>query len=282
VALARMIEARGLGIEVPGVAGRKLLAALSISLGAGDCCALLGRNGSGKSSLIAVLAGLRRPAAGTVEMEGRPLGAWHPRERARALGVLLQDEPGDYWGTTREYVRLGRYPHGDGNAADGAHGSGESHVAEVLEELDLGAHADQRYRSLSGGERQRARIAQLLAQDPRILLLDEPLQHLDLAHQARVMDALAARARRGKCVLMALHEPAMAARHCARAVLLYDSDRIAQGPAKTLLTQQNLESLYRCRLEAAGSFVPAGPAVGLGGAGQTANGPTGNGQAGNG
>jgi iron complex transport system ATP-binding protein len=241
-----MIEARDLHLEVPG---RRLLSNVSLRLEPGQCCALLGRNGSGKSSLIAALAGLRRPASGTVTLGRRPLQDWPRRERARMLGVLLQDEADDYWGTTADYVRLGRYPHGGTDL--------EGRAEAALAGLDLDGHAGQRYRSLSGGERQRARLAQLLVQDPQVLLLDEPLQHLDLAHQAGTMAALASLARSGRVVLMALHEPAMAARHCGSAILLYDADRVAQGPADIMLTQENLESLYRCRLESAGpAFVP--------------------------
>jgi iron complex transport system ATP-binding protein len=241
-----VIEARALSLEVPG---RRLVSGLTFNLAPGDCCALLGRNGSGKSSLIASLAGLRRPASGTLLLEGRPLGSWDRLERARRLGVLLQDEPGEYWGSTADYVRLGRFPHRD---------PAENLVSRLVEELGLSAHAAQPFRTLSGGERQRARLAQLFAQDPAVLLLDEPLQHLDLAHQAAVMASLAARAVAGKAILMALHEPALAAMHCSHAVLLYDSERVAQGPADIMLTQENLESLYGCRLETSGpSFIPA-------------------------
>jgi iron complex transport system ATP-binding protein len=98
-------------------------------------------------------------------------------------------------------------------------------------------------------------------QDPECLLLDEPLQHLDLKHQLGVVQALARRAAGGRAVLMALHEPAMAARACDSAVLLYDSGRVRQGRIAEMLTQDNLELLYQCRLEPAGGpdariFVP--------------------------
>lgn len=131
----------------------------------------------------------------------------------------------------------------------------------LLEEVDLAGRAAQPYRTLSGGERQRARLAQAFMQDPECLLLDEPLQHLDLKHQLDVMRALARRAAGGHAVLMALHEPAMAARLCDRAVLLYDSDRVRQGRITEMLTQDNLELLYQCWLEPAGGpdaqvFVP--------------------------
>jgi iron complex transport system ATP-binding protein len=240
-----MIEAREVGVAV---AGRVLVPRITVTLGKGDCAAILGRNGSGKSSLLAMLAGLTPCRSGTIWLDGQPLSQWRHRERAARLGLVAQDEPGDYWGSTADYVELGAFARGGL--------TGASILAGILEELDLSMHAGQPYRTLSGGERQRARIAQLFVQDPAVMLLDEPLQHLDLAHQALVMEALGRRAAAGKVVLMALHEPSLAARHCSSAVLLYDSDRVAQGPSHIMLTQENLEQLYRCRLEAAGSFTP--------------------------
>lgn len=236
-----MLAANNLSIDVPG---RQLVDSLSLELQEGECCALLGRNGSGKSSLLAVLAGLRRPRIGQVLLQGRLLEEWPRRQRAQRLGVLLQDESADYWGTTLDFVRLGRFPHGGLGSEQAATG--------LLEELDLSTHARQRYRTLSGGERQRARLAQLLLQAPAVMLLDEPLQHLDLAHQAQVLRLLEDRARAGCAIFMALHEPLIAARHCQRSVLLYDAGRVAQGPSQIMLTQEYLETLYECRLEPAG------------------------------
>jgi iron complex transport system ATP-binding protein len=244
-----VLEAQALSIGVPG---RRLVTELSLSLRPGDCSALLGRNGSGKSSLLAALCGLRPPEAGAVLLDGRPLADWPRRERARRVGVLLQDEDGDFWGTALDYVRLGGYPRGGGLAPAAA-------AQALLEAVDLAAHAGQRYRTLSGGERQRARLAQLLMQAPRVMLLDEPLQHLDLAHQAQVLELLGERVSAGCAAFMALHEPAVAARHCRNAVLLYDAGRVAQGPSNIMLTLEHLESLYQCRLEPAGTsglFVP--------------------------
>ena len=242
-----MLEARALYVGVPG---RLLVSDLSLSLRPGQCTALLGRNGSGKSSLIAALGGLREAGNGAVLLDGRPLAQWQRRERARRLGVLLQDPAGDFWGTTLDYVRLGGYPHG---------GLGPvGRARELLEAVDLGAHEQQRYRTLSGGERQRARLAQLLLQAPQVMLLDEPLQHLDLAHQAQVLELLDERARAGCALFMALHEPSVAARHCRESVLLYDAGRVAQGPSNIMLTLEQLETLYQCRLQPAGTFVPIG------------------------
>jgi len=100
------------------------------------------------------------------------------------------------------------------------------------------------------------RIAQLLVQDPEVLLLDEPLSHLDLRHQVQVMEILSAAASAGKAVMMALHQPSLAARYCGHAVLLYDAGRSSAGSCGDMLTQPRLEALYRCRLEAAGLSIP--------------------------
>jgi iron complex transport system ATP-binding protein len=241
-----MLAARSVDI---GVAGRTLVSGLAIEFAAGDCWAVLGRNGSGKSSLLLALAGLRPPAAGRVELQGRPIDAWSRLELAQRLAILLQDEPGDYWGSTLDYVQLGRYPRS--RAALGGDAALASEALALLEEFDLGSHAGQPFRTLSGGERQRARLAQTLMQDTACLLLDEPLQHLDLKHQLTVMQALVRRAAGGRAVVMALHEPAMAARHCERAILLYDSGRVRHGRVDEMLTLDNLEALYQCRLEPA-------------------------------
>ena len=251
-----MLATRSLSIAL---AGRTLVENLALELNPGECWAVLGRNGSGKSSLLLAMAGLRRPSAGRVELQGRPIDAWPRRELAQRIGILLQDEPADYWGNTLDYVLLGRYPRSRTAYSEDPAAKGEAMA--LLGEVDLAGHAAQPYRTLSGGERQRARLAQTFMQDPECLLLDEPLQHLDLKHQLDVMRALARRAAGGRAVLMALHEPTMAARLCDRAVLLYDSGRVLHGRITEMLTQDNLELLYQCRLEPAGRpdaqvFVP--------------------------
>jgi iron complex transport system ATP-binding protein len=249
-----MLQAAGLGLSA---GGRELVRALDLSLAPGECWSLLGRNGSGKTSLILALAGLRSPQAGTIALDGVALSGHRRGELARRIAVLLQDEETDFWGSVLDYVTLGRYPH-----SRSAWSRDEAAVAGArrwLAELDLADRAAQGYRTLSGGERQRARIAQVLVQDAEILLLDEPLQHLDLRHQAHVMRMLSRCAADGKTVLAALHEPGHAVRHCGFAVLLYDAGRASLGRSSDMLTQANLEALYQCSLEAADtrSFLPS-------------------------
>jgi len=236
--------------------GHDLVRALDLSLSAGECWALLGRNGAGKSTLIHALAGLHPPKSGTIALDGAPLATYRRADIARRIAVLLQDEQTDFWGSVLDYVMLGGFPR---SRAAWIRDSVEDELAHRrLTELELADRASQDYRTLSGGERQRARIAQVLVQDADILLLDEPLQHLDLRHQAQVMRTLARCAAEGKTVLAALHEPGHAASHCGFSVLLYDSGRAGLGRSGDMLTLANLEALYQCRLEAAGarSFLP--------------------------
>jgi len=249
-----MLEAARLGLSA---GGRELIRALDLSLAPGQCWALLGRNGSGKSSLILALAGLRAPQSGKVALDGTPLAAYRRAELARRIAVLFQDEDTDFWGSVFDYVMLGRYPRS--RSAWGRDEEGAALARRRLAELDLADRSLQEYRTLSGGERQRARIAQVLLQDADVLLLDEPLQHLDLRHQGQVMRTLSGCAAEGKTVLAALHEPGHAARHCGFSLLLYDAGRASLGRSSDMLTQANLEALYQCRLEAAApqGFLPA-------------------------
>jgi iron complex transport system ATP-binding protein len=230
------------------VPGRTLVEGLDVSLAPGQCWALLGRNGAGKSSLLLALAGLSRPATGSVLLDDKPI-VDHPRGAvARRLGILLQHDAEDFWGSVLDFVLLGRLPHGTG--LFGADPEGVAQARSAIDAVDLIDHADQPYRTLSGGERQRARIAQLLVQAPEYLLLDEPLSHLDLQHQLELMQLLAGLSRAGHTVVMALHEPLWAARFCDAALLMYDSGAYRHGAAHDVLNQENLEALYRCRLEA--------------------------------
>jgi iron complex transport system ATP-binding protein len=246
-----MLTARGIELR----AGRRTLCrGLDLDVGAGQLWAVLGCNGSGKTTLMHALAGLTAPAAGEICFEGRPLSGHARRALARGVGVLLQREDQEYWGTLTDYVRLGRYPHA--GSPFGGVPAGDPAVARAIAECDLAAQALQPYATLSGGERQRARLAQLWAQDTRLLLLDEPLQHLDLRHQQQTLRQIRMAARSGRAVVMVLHDPALAAR-CDRVLLLYGDGAHAQGSAAEMLEPARLESLFGCRLTVCGSGATA-------------------------
>jgi iron complex transport system ATP-binding protein len=146
-----------------------------------------------------------------------------------------------------QYVLLGRYPHARSRFGRGE--DDEARARAALDALELAPFAERRFGTLSGGERQRARIAQVLAQDPRVFLLDEPLQHLDLRHQARVIELFRRLAREeGRTVAMVLHDALWPARFCTHAILIYDEGNVLAGPAREVLSRSALERLYGCEL----------------------------------
>ncbi|MDD5328561.1 MAG: ABC transporter ATP-binding protein [Sulfuricella sp.] len=251
------LSADRLNLSVPG---KTLCRDLTLTVQPGECWGILGRNGSGKTTLLHALAGLSSPDSGAVSWAGRPLADYPRRELARRIGVLPQDEGHEFFGTVREYALLGRYPHSSGFAL-GA--EDEEAALAALHQVGMAGLAGRALNTLSGGERQRVRIAMLLAQAPQLYCLDEPLQHLDLGHQAEALNLLRElAAKQGKAVLMVLHETLWAGRYCDRILLLYDGGKILAGPSAELMTLKNLEELYQCPLQkidtaTGGFFLPA-------------------------
>lgn len=238
-----------------------LFRGVSFALSAGEIAAVRGPNGSGKTTLLNALAGLSSPAGGSVTLDQQPLAAIDDKSRARAVGVLPQHEESEFHGTALDYVLLGRYPHAPAWLA--WQREDEALALDALQQMGLAEFAARRYATLSGGERQRVRVAQLLAQAPRYLLLDEPLQHLDLRFQIQLLGHMAALAREQRCgVMMVLHDVLWPARVCTHALLLDGAGGAVAGTAAEVLTQHRLETLFGCTLLAAGDkpgsgFVPA-------------------------
>ena len=235
-----MLRTDGLRLAYPG---QMLVDGLSIEFQPGQVWAVLGRNGSGKSTLLHALAALRQPEAGSVMLQDAMVGTVPRRALARRIGVLLQEESREFWGSVRDYVLLGRYPHA--RSPFGWNAEDERIAGNEIEALHLGGLEHRAFASLSGGERQRARAAALFAQRPAIYLLDEPLQHLDLAHQVAVLERLSIETRnRGAIVVMVLHDLLFAARYCSRFLLLFGDGRFSVGPADEALTADRLGELY--------------------------------------
>jgi iron complex transport system ATP-binding protein len=239
-----MVSCENLTLRVPG---RVLARGVSLALEPGALWAVLGPNGSGKTTLLNALAGLEREAAAAVKLDGVSLAAIPARQRARAIGILLQQEEEAFWGTVIEYVLLGRSPHS--RSWFGWRREDEECARAALATVELAPFAPRGFSTLSGGERQRARIAQVLAQHPRVFLLDEPLQHLDLKHQIRVLEHFRRLVEEGThAVAMVLHDALWPARFCTHALLLYDDGHVVAGVASAVLTRANLERLYGCAL----------------------------------
>ena len=252
-----VLECRELTVSVPG---RELVRRLDLALQPGSVVAVLGRNGAGKSSLLHVLAGLRTAAGGEVRVLGRRLDTWPRRELARQLGLLPQAVEDAFPGTVLETALVGRHPHLDfwqwEDASDRA-------IAErCLADLDLAGLEARDVATLSGGERRRLALASVLAQDPRVYLLDEPVQQLDPRHEMQVLDRLLELAAAGRTVVMSLHDAGLAARFANEALLLDGDGRWTFGPTTDVLDEASIGRLYgiavrELRWSDGRTFVPA-------------------------
>jgi iron complex transport system ATP-binding protein len=229
--------------------GRRVaVAGVDFTLAPGEVVALLGPNGSGKSSLLRGLARLLRPSGGVVELDGRTLASWPPERFARRVALLAQaHEPlGEL--SVRELVAFGRHPH-QGFLSLPSPRDAEA-IETALALTDLTEYAERKVRELSGGEAQRAWLALALAQEPEILLLDEPTAYLDLAHQLAVLELVRRlNVTRGLTVVMALHDLGQAARYADRLLLLREGVLVAEGPAETVLRPEVIGEVYGVEVE---------------------------------
>ncbi len=247
------------------IGGKTLCQNWQINLKAGEVWGILGGNGAGKTTLLHTLAGLRKADQGDVLLQGKPLQQLKNRQRAQQLGFLLQDDSTAFPATVLETALQGRHPHM-------GHFSWESSEDETiamaaLEQVGLTDYCQRNIDQLSGGERQRLKIATLLVQQPKVWLLDEPANHLDLHHQVSLLEHLidSVKAQSGT-LLMSLHDLNLAQRFCDKLILLFPSDKNGSGPEmgikEALLTEEKLQRLYqhpirRLTTEAGPVFIPA-------------------------
>lgn len=229
-------------VEV-AVGARQLVAGLSLEFFPGEFVAILGRNGTGKTLTLHTLAGLRRPQAGEVYLDGAALESLSRRAVALRLGLLAQDVEESFVTSALEAVLVGRHPHlrlWQWETADD-----ERIARAALTAVDLEKFAERRTDTLSGGELRRVAVAALLAQEPAVFLLDEPSNHLDPAHQLGILQLFRELCTAGKTVIATLHDPTVAARFADKVLLLAGDGRWAAGPARELLTAQRLSELYQ-------------------------------------
>jgi iron complex transport system ATP-binding protein len=252
-----ILSAQGLEVAIAGIV---VCRELDFSVAPGECWAILGRNGAGKTTLLHTLAGLRAPISGAIALDGRPLATMPAREVARIRGLLTQDDSDAFGATVLETAMIGRHPH----LSRWQWESGEDlRIArEALVSMDLAGAEQRDVRTLSGGERRRAALAALLTQQPRLMLLDEPSSHLDLAHQLGVLRRLTALARdQRSALIMVLHDVNLARRFCDH-VLMLDRGVAVAGSAAELLTAKRLSEIYGVALKTLSEgeeryFVPA-------------------------
>jgi iron complex transport system ATP-binding protein len=222
--------------------GKSILSGVSFTAPAGTVTGLIGPNGAGKSTLLCALLGLV-PATGTAQFEGHNLPAMPRRDRARMVAFVEQSASTEERLTVRDVVALGRIPH-EPAWQSGPDPIDAAIVDDALAETGMTAFATRRFDTLSGGEQQRVHLARALAQEPRLLLLDEPTSHLDIRAQLQLLALLRHKAAKGMTVLLALHDLNLAARFCDHLVMLSDGALAAEGAPREVLTPDLLGTVY--------------------------------------
>ena len=238
--MSARLELRGVRF---GYDEAEVLRGLDLLVEPGEMVALLGANGGGKTTLLRLVSGVLTPTAGEALLDGSGVRARKRRELARTVAVLPQEVSVPPGWSVREVVSLGRTPH---IPPLGAEGPADARAVErALRLAECEELAGRPYDSLSGGERQRAALAMAVAQEPRLLLLDEPTAHLDLRYRAALLDAVTAlQVELGLTVLAAMHDPTLAALYFPRLVLLVEGRVLADGAPDEVLTEPLLERAY--------------------------------------
>lgn len=231
-----MISTHALSLRI---GSRVLVDKLDWTIGAGECWCIIGRNGAGKSTLLRTLAGLRQADAGSVSIDGRPLADWPLEELARKRAYLPQSRSDAFSYRVLETVLAARHPY---HAQRYWEGSDDHAIAmAALASMEVAQLAQRDVRSLSGGERQRVAIAAMLAQDTPLLLLDEPANALDLAHQVSMMRLIATLCReQGKTAVTIGHDLNLAQQACSHALLLMGDGSWEAGPIGQVMTASAL------------------------------------------
>ena len=247
IRMAPLIFARDLSVRI---GGHDICRTLNWQVNPGERWAILGKNGVGKSTLLTTLAGLRPAACGQITVCGvniavSPKPTFH-REMQRTLaqrrGYLTQHHSDPFPSTVLETALIGRHPHLGRWDWESAADHAIAHAA--LTKVDLAELVEREVQTLSGGERQRLAVAQLLVQQPQLFLLDEPLTHLDLAHQVAVMELFRQRTQSDAAMVAVLHDPGFAVRYCEHALLLFGGGEWLAGPSRDIITAEHLGRLY--------------------------------------
>lgn len=236
-----MIELQDISWEVEG---RTIVSGITLGFAENRLTALVGPNGSGKTTVMHLAAGLRKPATGMVFLDGEPLVSLPARQRARQIALVEQHPNTTLDLSVRDVVALGRIPHV--GSWPGARDRDAGAVDEAMETAAVTHLASRRWPTLSGGERQRVHLARALAQRPRVLLLDEPTNHLDLSHQ---LDFLERVTTLGITVIAVLHDLDLAAAFCQDVAVMHQGRLHSQGAMAEVLTGELVKEVFEVTAE---------------------------------
>ena len=233
------VDARSLSFSVDAV---KLLDRVDVSAESGQFVGLIGPNGAGKSTLLRAISNVLSYQEGSVSLHGADLTTLPAREVAELLALVPQIAPYTQGFTAFELVLMGRYPHLGRFQVEGQSDDRIARNAMRLTETDQ--FETRTIETLSGGERQRVFLARAVAQQPQVLLLDEPTSNLDILHQLKILTLVRQLVDDGLTAIAAIHDLNLAARFCDRLVLISEGRVVADGPAEDVLTPELIESAF--------------------------------------
>ncbi len=225
-----------------------VLRGVSLELEAGELVGLIGPNGSGKTTLLRVLSGLLMPSRGEVYLDGQDVRAFHRRDIARRVAVVPQELVMPFAFSVYEMVMMGRTPHVQ--PILGAGPRDRQVVAEKMELTATSVLAERPFSELSGGEKQRVIIAMALAQEPDILLLDEPTVHLDINHQVEILELIKRLNRQANLTVLAtMHDLNLAALYFDHLVLLDGGQVVASGSPAEVLREESIRQVFQADVQ---------------------------------
>lgn len=221
---------------------RPVLDEVNFEIARGETVALMGANGAGKTTLLKIFAGLLTPSGGEVCLLGRPLAACSRRELARSIALVPQEVSISVDFTVLQFVRQGRAPYLSFLGIP--QNSDRLAVWKAMDLAGVEHLAHRRFNELSGGERQRVKIALALAQEPQLLLLDEPAQHLDIGRQAEIFSVLEKLNQQGITIVAAVHDLESACRHFTQGILLCPGSPPIVGAPPEILTPAAIQAVF--------------------------------------
>ncbi|MCJ7727005.1 MAG: heme ABC transporter ATP-binding protein [Acidimicrobiia bacterium] len=231
------LSARGVGYRVDDAV---LVDGVDLEVRSGEVLGIVGPNGAGKSTLIKMLAGEIVPSTGEVRLDGKEIGEYRPVDLAKHRAVLPQSTVLQFAFRVLDVVMMGRYPHREATPLED-----EASVAAAMEKADVGHLEERLFPTLSGGEQARVSFARVLAQETRVVLLDEPSASLDVRHQELVMAVLRAMASDGCAIAAVLHDLNLAARHADRVAVMSGGRLVEVGPTSQVIRSDLLSEVYR-------------------------------------
>ena len=238
-----MLQLLDIHFSYPNRRPRQTISGITLDVQAGEMIALLGPNGSGKSTLLSIAIGALKPDGGEVLFDGEPVAGFSRREIAQRMAMVAEQGAIRFPMTALEYVLTGRYAYATGLGFDS---TADVEIAmQSLDAADAAQFAHRKFNQLSSGERQRVALARSLAQQPRLLLLDEPTANADIAHQLSLLELVRGLTReRGLGAIIVTHEINLAAEFADRIALIKDGRLIACGATREVMTDETLSGLF--------------------------------------